>query len=133
MPHVAGSTCAVCNESILGVLDGYFCPECHAPLHKTCYPTAPPTPHDDRCDECGCPLSRGKKWRTKSRDEKRSVRRALGAKDLRFGCLIFAGGLGLTCCCTAGLFAPNGRVVIFTGPIIIGLIIFFGGLRAMRR
>jgi hypothetical protein len=81
----------------------------------------------------GAHYIRGEKWRKKSREEKRSIRRAFGAKDMRLGCLIFAAGLCLTVCCTGLVFAPDGGYVIFTGPMILGFVLFVGGLRAMRR
>lgn len=59
MGQLAGTRCGVCNQTILGLRDGAFCPDCESPVHVACA-SAPPQPSPvGHCPRCGTATGNG--------------------------------------------------------------------------
>lgn len=57
MSQLVGSRCALCQQSIISILDGDFCPSCGSPHHDKCRQAQPNPDNASNCTTCGSALS----------------------------------------------------------------------------
>ena len=60
MPHLAGAPCGVCQQLLIGVRDGAFCPVCECPVHLDCAHSATA---ETLCPRCGAQKKLAEQWR----------------------------------------------------------------------
>lgn len=120
--QLAGRRCAICHESIRGILHGEFCEKCGCPIHRTCLPALPVPPREDCCRRCGVALTVGREERQAARRAEVSLLRAMGSQDLVRGLLLVVGGIVI-----AG-FAGIGIVCVPTTLFLAGIVVLSRGL-----
>ncbi len=65
MPHLAGAPCGVCQQPLIGIRDGAFCPRCEGPVHAACAKQSAEEYPAGICRRCGSSKVHSKKWRIK--------------------------------------------------------------------
>ena len=63
MPQLAGAPCGVCQQPLIGIRDGAFCPECECPVHVDCVRKEGMSAPRGHCSRCGSVNRVAAKWR----------------------------------------------------------------------
>jgi len=98
MRQLPGQKCVHCGETIAGVLDAEFCPECGCPVHKRCLAGS----HGERgiCEHCGVPEAESAAFQERERVESvrrvRESQRTQARSDVSLGVAFLTSGIVFT-------------------------------------